>query len=372
MKYEELPENLPEEKKIFLDYLKKVMRENNYSFPQEVWKEIKKYYDIPRPTFDNTVDESIHNLNAMVVIAFCKRFGIDIYDIYRSKMTEERETKEDGKIPAGSKKTEEKCDITRTDTDMIDSELPARFYGTFYGYFFNSQEKHIEKGTIDMFTVNIQKDEISMLWSHRTPSVKPNNPERTYDFSLRGRVIHNQGGAAPDGMIVMSFNSEKDDAFCTIAYSKFALNGKLHFRRGALLIQHRGGEIMPMVQSFILTDEKIDLEDADKKKILQGALTLTHKSFLIEKSKLDEFMDSKLLTKYFDNISYESSCREYVELNEKMIQSIGEDMNDKELYQTLFNIKAESFDSQFYVFPETDHSWHYIACLCDREEPLEE
>lgn len=138
------------------------------------------------------------------------------------------------------------------------------------------------------------------------------------------------------------------------------------------MIQHRGGEIMPMVQSFILTDEKIDLEDADKKRILQGALTLTHKSFLIEKNKLDKFMDSKLLTKYFDIVSYENSCREYVELNEKMIQSIGEDMNDKELYQTLFNIKSESFDSQFYVFPETDHSWHYIACLCDREEPLTE
>lgn len=364
-------EKLPKEKRIFLVYLEKIRSENDYSLPQ-VWKEINKYYDIPRPTFDNTVDDQIHNLNAMVVIAFCKRFDINIYDIYRSKITEERETVEEGKIPTESKKTEEKHNSAGIDTVIIDPELPETFYGTFYGYFFNSQEKHIEKGTIDMFTVNIQKDEISMLWSHRTPSVKPNNPEKIYDFSLRGRVIHNQGGAAPDGMAVMSFNSEKDDAFCTIAYSKFALNGKLHFRRGALLIQHRGGEIMPMVQSFILTDEKIDMEDAGKKKILQGALMLTNKSFLIEKSKLDKFMDSELLTKYFDKVSYKNSCKEYVELDENIIQSIGKYMNDKALYPTLFNIKSESFDSQFYVFPEMDHSWHYIACLCDRKEPLPE
>lgn len=362
MKFDELSE----EKRTFLTYINKVKKGNDYSNAQ-LWEKLNEHYDIPIGTFNDTINMQKENLNAKVVIAFCKTYGYDIYDIYRDKTEIRSIATEEGKITE-----RESITPAGTDTDMVDPELPASFYGTFYGYFFNSQEKHIEKGSIDMFTVNIQKDEISMLWSHRTPSVKPNNPERIYDFSLRGRVIHNQGGATPDGMVVMSFNSEKDDAFCTIAYSKFALNGKLHFRRGALLIQHRGGEIMPMVQSFILTDEKIDLEDADKKKILQGALTLTHKSFLIEKSKLDKYMNSELLTKYFDKVSYKNSCKEYVELDEKIIQSIGEDMNDKELYQTLFNLKWESFNSQFYVFPETDHSWHYIACLCDREEPLPE
>lgn len=355
MKFEELPK----EKQNFLNYFYEVKNKKDYS-NKKVLNELNEYYDISEGTFNNTVSTKYHYLNEMIVIAFCRTYGYDIYDIYRDKKAGE------------SKKTEEKHSIARIDTDMVDPELPASFYGTFHGYFFNSDEKHMEKGTIDMFTINIQKDEISMLWSHRTPSVKPKNSERIYDFSLRGRVIHNQGGAAPDGMVVMSFNSEKDDTFCTIAYSKFALNGKLHFRRGALLIQHRGGEIMPMIQSFILTDEKIDLEDADKKRILQGALTLTNKSIFIEKSKLDNYMNSELLTKYFDKVSYKNACKEYVELDEKIIQSIGEDMNDKELYQTLFNIKSESFNSQFYVFPETDHSWHYIACLCDREEPLSE
>lgn len=359
-------EHLPKEKQNFLNCLYELMREKDYSYAK-VLKDLNEHYDIPKSTFENTLDEDRNNLNTKLVIAFCRTYGYNIYDIYPDKTEKRSAATKESKITGG-----EIASFAGTDTDMIDPELPASFYGTFYGYFYNSHEKHIKKGSIDMFTVNIQKDEISMLWSHRTPSVKPNNPERIYDFSLRGRIIHNQGGAAPDGMVVMSFNSEKDDTFCTIAYSKFALNGKLHFRRGALLIQHRGGEIMPMIQSFILTDEKIDMEDADKKKILQGVLTLTNKSFLIEKSKLDKFMDSELLKKYFGKVSYEKSCKEWVELDEKIIQSIGEDMNDKELYQTLFNIKSESFDSQFYVFPETDHSWHYIARLCDREEPLPE
>lgn len=359
-------ENLPKEKQNFLNCLYELMREKDYSYAK-VLKDLNEHYDIPKSTFDNTLDEDCNNLNAKLVIAFCKTYGYDIYDIYPDKTEKRNTAAKESKITGG-----ESASFAGTDTDMVDPELPERFYGTFYGYFFNSEEEHFEKGTFDMFTVNIQKDEISMLWSHRTLSVKPNNPERIYDFSLKGRVIHNWGGAASDGMVVMSFNSEKDDAFCTIAYSKFALNGKLHFRRGALLIQHRGGENIPMIQSFILTDEKLDLEDADKKKILQGALTLTRKSFLIEKSKLDKYMNSKLLTKYFEEMSYDKACREYVKLDENIIQSIGKDMNDKELYQTLFNIKWESFDSQFYLFPKTDHSWHYIACLCDREEPLPE
>lgn len=371
MKFKELPE----EKQNFLNCFNEVKCKKEYS-NKKVLNELKEYYNIPEGTFNNTVSMRYHYLNEMVVIAFCRTYGYDIYDIYRDKKGKKSEITgskiTESKIPEESKKTEESATFARTDTDMVDPELPADFYGTFRGYFFNSQEKHVEKGSIDMFTLNIQKDEISMLWTHRAPSVKTKNLEKIYDLSLKGRVIHNQGGAAPVGMIVMSFNSEKDDTFCTIAYSKFALNGKLHFRRGALLIQHRGGENIPMIQSFILTDEKIDLEDANKKTILQGALTLTHKSFLIEKSKLDKFMDSKLLTKYFEEMSYDKACREYVKLDENTIQRIGEDMNDKELYQTLFNIKAESFNSNFYVFPEIDHSWHYIACLCDREKPLTE
>lgn len=355
-------DGLAVEKQLFLERVKEIKSKKNYSYTQ-MWKEINEHYEIPEGTFDNAVNKNVKYLNPMVVIAFCKTFGYDIYDIYRDKSEKRSAAAKKSKITEGE-------GAAGDGTVNIDPALPVKFYGTFHGYFFNSQEKHIEKGSIDRFTLNVQRDEIAMLWRHIIPGVLANNIEKACEFSLKGRVVHNQGGANPNGMIVMSFNSEKDDVFCTIAYSKFACRGSLYFRRGALLIQHRGGEIMPMIQSFILTDKEIDLEDEDKKRILQGALTLTNKNVFIEKKQLDKFMDSELLTQYFDKISYDKACREYVELDEDIIQGI--DVNEEELYRTLLNIKAESINSNYYVFPEMDHSWRYMACLCDREEPLRE
>lgn len=352
------PKEIPEEKKIFLDYLNKIKNEKNYS-NAKVLEELNKHYDIPLGTFNNTIDTQKPNLNEMVVLAFCKRFGYNIYDIYYDK---ERKA---GKAPE-----KENTAVVRNNTDTVNPELPAGFYGTFYGYFFNSDKSVYNEGTIDMFTLNIQKDGISMQLIHNIPNVKSKNTCDCCEIFLNGKVIHNQGGTFQNGIIVLSFNSEKDDCFCTIAYNKFQFDGQLYFCRGALLISRHGGEIMPVLQSFIFTDRKINLKDSDNEKMIQGVLKLTNKTLLIEKNKLDKFMGSKLLTQYFEKMSYDNACKEYVELNEDFIQSINIEKN--ELYQTFLNIRADSFNSDFYVFPAVEYFWHYIACLCDRDEPPRE
>jgi len=122
------PKEIPEEKKIFLDYLNKIKNEKNYS-NAKVLEELNKHYDIPLGTFNNTIDTQKPNLNEMVVLAFCKRFGYNIYDIYYDK---ERKA---GKAPE-----KENTAVVRNNTDTVNPELPAGFYGTFYGYFFNSDK----------------------------------------------------------------------------------------------------------------------------------------------------------------------------------------------------------------------------------------
>lgn len=314
-----------------------------------IYNEISRHYPyIPRRTFDDTVSEYRANLNPMVVIAFCKTFGYDLYDIYRDQMADS---------PAGPE---------HTDAGPIDPNLPERFYGRFYGYFFNSTPEYLKHGIIDQFTLDISPDHISLVLRHYALNAALSNVYCPRNIPLEGRIIHNPGGTSPNGILTISFTSPNDDYFCVMAYNKLQLNGDLHFRRGALLIQGRGGAAVPVIQSFLFTDQKIDLCVEDNKRAVQGALHLASRSILVKKSDLDPFMDSDLLKKYFEIVSYDNACREYIQLDEALLEGL--DIDAGELYQTLFQIRAKDPSAKLYAFPNVDRSWHYIVGLCGREE----
>ena len=68
-------------------------------------------------------------------------------------------------------------------------------------------------------------------------------------------------------------------------------------------------------------------------------------------------MDSELMKKYFKNKeAYNGACEEYVELDEERLLKM--DVDNIELYQTLFQIKLKAANAMLYTFPVTDRSWH--------------
>lgn len=323
---------------------------------REVLARMNDHYDIPAGTFNDTIARSKPNLNSRVVIAFCKTFGCDIYQIYLDRA-------EDAPPYPGN-----------ADSAAIDPELPDSFYGRFYGYFFSSTPEYLRSGHIDQFTLDIQRGHISLLLRRYALNVEANNQYAPSEIKLTGRVVHNPGGAFPGGVLVISFHSDGDGHFCTMAYNKCQLNGRLFFRRGALLIQSRGEELLPVIQSFIFTRQKIDLNDEASKTALQGALALVDpasRMILLKKSDLDCFMDSALMKKYFKNKeAYDGACEEYVELDEERLLKM--DVDNMELYRTLLQIKAKAANARLYSFPVTDRSWHYIGTLCRQEESYEQ
>ena len=48
------------------------------------------------------------------------------------------------------------------------------------------------------------------------------------------------------------------------------------------------------------------------------------------------------------------------------------DVDNIELYQTLFQIKLKAANAKLYTFPVTDRSWHYIGTLRRQEESYEQ
>ena len=118
---------------------------------------INEHYNIPEGTFKDSITRSKSVLNAKkVVIAFCKTFGYDIYQIYLDKA--------EGALS---------CSVKVENAD-IDSELPDSFYGCFYGYFFSSTPEYLRSGHIDQFTLNIQCGYISLLLRYAL-NVEANN-----------------------------------------------------------------------------------------------------------------------------------------------------------------------------------------------------
>lgn len=343
------------EKVRFLAFFNEVCAREGLTY-QKVFDRLNEHYSIPLGTFKDTIARSKSNLNYMVVIAFCKTFGYDIYQIYRDKAKD---------APSCS---------ARAETSAVDPELPDSFYGRFYGYFFSSTPEYLRSGHIDQFTLNIQRDHISLLLRRYALNVEAGNQYAPSEIELTGSVVHNPGGAQPIGVLVLSFTSEGDRHFCTMAYNKCQLNNRLFFRRGALLIQSRGEEVVPVFQSFIFTHQKIDLNDKASKTALQGALTLidpASRMILLKKRDLECFMDSALMKKYFKNReAYDGACEEYVELDEDRLLRM--DVDNMELYQTLFQIRSKAVNAKLYTFPVTDRSWHYIGTLCQQEESYEQ
>lgn len=346
---------MKDEKARFLDFFDEVCARDGLTY-REVFERINGHYKIPEGTFRDTIARSKPNLNNMVVIAFCKTFGYDIYQIYLDR------AEEAPPHPVNAVNT------------AIDPELPDSFYGRFYGYFFSSTPEYLRSGHIDQFTLNIQRGHISLLLRRYALDVEANNQYAPSEIELMGRVIHNPGGALHSGVLVLSFISEGDGYFCTMAYNKCQLNSRLFFRRGALLIQSRGEEVLPVIQSFIFMRQKIDLNDEASKTALQGALTLidpASRMILLKKRDLECFMDSALMKKYFKNKEmYDGACEEYVELDEERLLRM--DVDNMELYQTLFQIKSKAANAKLHTFPITDRSWHYIGTLCRHEESCEQ
>lgn len=341
-------------KKQFLTFFDDACKRENLSQAGAL-ERMRQHYPVPGGTFSDTISWSKPNLNANVVIAFCKTFGYDIYQIYVDQA--------EGAAPPPMK----------TDS-AVDPALPDSFYGTFYGYFFSSTPEYLRQGLLDQFTLDVGRSGISMLLRRYALNVEAGNQYAPSEIALTGTVIHNPGGQAPSGILALSFTAEKDRCFCTLAYNKCQLNSRLFFRRGALLIQSRGEEVLPVIQSFLFTRQKIDLDYEENRRALQGALTLVDpasRTILLKKKDLAPFMDTELLKKYFKNQeTLDGACEEYVALEEDRLLRM--DVDSIELYETLFQIKAKAANARLYSFPITDRSWHYIGTLCRQEQTCEQ
>ena len=106
-----------EEKARFLAFFNEVCTREGLTY-RRVLERINDHYSIPEGTFKDSIDRSKPNLNCKAVMAFCKTFGYDIYQIYRDRA----ENTLSYPASAGSA--------------AIDPELPDSFYGRFYGYLF--------------------------------------------------------------------------------------------------------------------------------------------------------------------------------------------------------------------------------------------
>ena len=343
-----------ERKHTFLRFYEKQMAKGHTK--AQVRRELHEHYHIPENTFDTTVDRNKLNLNAETVIAFCKLYGYDIYDIYRD------EHPDAGEHTSANNGTPPSIQDSR---DTINSQIPHSFEGKFYGYFLNSSSDYTRQGKIDQFTLNITNHSITMTLRHYAQLENKYNPR---DIELQGRIIHNQGGASSSGILAIAFYSEDDRTFCTLAYNKFQLNGQLFYRKGAMLVQSRSEIGMPVIQSFIFTHRKMDLNSEWNRRIIQGALALPHKTIRIKKENLERFKDSEVIQKYFRKVTREGSVQEYIELDENIIRSL--EIYDRDrLYETLLEIKSDAADPRLFIFPNDneDRSWKYLISLCEEE-----
>lgn len=339
---------LSKEKDKFLEFFNCVYNKYNYSAGR-IYTEINKYCDIPKTTFDNTIDSQRENLNTLVVLAFCKTFDFDIDEIYR---------KESFAGPSLS---------IQNDMAAVNPELPDGFQGRFYGYFFNSTPDYVQQGKLDQFILDIDSGKIMMTLRHYAlDNAKIYKPR---EIEMQGKIIHNGGGKSPSGILAIAFNSEDNTKFCTLAYNKIQLHGQLYFRKGAMLIYGRGGDDpMPVMQSFIFTHEKIDLGNDYNRNILCGALALTNGTVWLEKNDLVAFRESEALREYFCKMSYEYAVREYVLLDEGAMRRL--DVGDKdELYKVLLQMKATAVNPRLFRFPNSgeDRSWRCVTALCEEE-----
>lgn len=344
-----------ERKKRFLK-LYETVHEQGYQGTR-IREMVNEYCPIPATTFDDMVSRRKLNFNAVIAVAFCRTFGFDIDLILREGEAGEQ------KRPLLS---------VQSGGDTVDTRLPKGFEGRFYGYFFNSTPDYAQQGRLDRFTLDIGGREITMTLRHF--ALDSANGYAPREIALRGRIIHNQGGSSPSGVLAMAFNTEDDGSFCTLAYSKLRLNGPLHFRKGAMLIQSRGGdEPMPVMQSFVFTDKKIDLEIPSNRAILRGALALTGDAVLLEKEDLAAFMDSEALRGYFRKNPLEAAVRQYVELDEVDLRRLN--VRDKdELYRVLLQMKANAAAPRLFRFPNsgTDRSWRCVSALGEEKAPRQQ
>lgn len=344
-------------KEKFLEFYNSVVGQRGYS-AKRVLEEISRYCHIPEGTFNETVNiKKEKNLNPLVVLAFCRTYGFDIDDIFRDESSDKQKSPP---LPI------------KNDVGPVDLELPSAFKGSFYGYFFSSTPAYTQQGKIDQFRLDISNQKITITLRHfALDNSKSYSPR---EIMMQGKIIHNEGGRSPSGILAIAFNSEDSTKFCTLAYNKIQLHGQLYFRKGAMLIYGRGGDDpMPVMQSFIFTHEKIDLDIEFNRTILQGALALTAGKILLRKNDLDAFMDSETIQKYFEERSYEKAIQEYVKLDETTLLNLNvrdEDEQD-ELYKVLLQMKAAAVNPRLFRFPNSgeDRSWRCVTAL-GKEEKL--
>lgn len=337
-----------EQKNEFLRIYDKVL--NKGYGPSQIAQGINEYCHISQSTIDDTFSRKKHNLNTMVVLAFCRKYGCDIDKIYHSKGTGEM-----GCAPM----------TDWNDGETVNSELPNGFLGRFFGYFFNNTPDYAQQGKIDQFTLDISRHEITMTLRHF--ALNTANQYAPREIPMRGNLIYNQREEPSSGFFAIAFHSDDGKHFCTLAYNKMRLDGALYFRKGCMLSQSRDGT-MPVIQSFVFTHKKLDLNIEENRKAIQGALALTNDTILVEKDYLDRFIDSEILQKYFKKASYQNALREYIELDEGIIRALNV-CDKKELYKILLQIKSNAVTSRLFTFPNdsADRTWRYIAALCEEE-----
>lgn len=178
----------------FLDFYNSVVGQEGYS-ARRVLDEINGYCHIPEGTFNQTINKNMEkNLNPLVVLAFCKTYGFDIDDIFRDE---------------GSGKQENPSLPTQAGMDVADSELPNRFDlpnsfdGKFFGYSFNTTTDYTKQGKLDQFILDIDTNNQKITMTLRHFALNSSQRYSPREITMRGRVIHNENGKAPNGTVCL-------------------------------------------------------------------------------------------------------------------------------------------------------------------------
>lgn len=342
-------QKLPPKKERFLSYYYEVLKQLGTKI--KVYNTLHDHYcNISETTFNDAVSPKCDNLNAEVVIAFCKVFGYDIFSIYVDE-SEESDYRYEGET---------------SKSNTVVQDLPKGFSGRFFGYFFNSAPEYQKKGVLDQFVLDLSEENISLVLRHYALGLTKDAKYTPREITLNGSVVFNQDGSSPNGIVTLLFASEND--FCVLSFNKFQLNGDLFFRRGAMMLSSRGYDPrIPVVQSFIFVDRKIDLDNENNKKSIQGILSLSDKTILIKEEDLKKYYDTELFRQYLKETDREKYLsHDYVELDEQKLREIAG--QDNILCETLFGIKSESVNEKLFAAPSMDRSWHYFAEICNRDE----
>lgn len=330
----------------------------------------------PPSTVKNILRKDDASLNAEVVISFCHKFGINVTDIYypKVKIKEKCEYEKTSEYSSAvTSYAESLMSVKNTDTAYTCEESSVchklndkSYFGTFYGYSYNSQYR----GQLDSFVLNISEDENKAVRAElelTCYSTDGFNRETTRIKRLSGVPFHIE----PD-LIYIIFTQTDGNELYVFAYNHILINSgkKIFYRHGALLSTSRGSHIAPQIQSFIFSDKLIQENNLH---YVKGILKLVQDSILVPEKAFTELVNTnEFVAECMKRNVLIHRKTEMCSFSENTLFDIGTDegIDRRTLIEALAALREHSVNSQFFVFPDFgDKSKLYSKLILEIQQP---